>query len=284
MTDKIHRFIFDAYAIRGEMIRLEESCQQMLKGHHYPEVIQSLLQQTAAASVMLATTLKFEGKISIQLTSQNAIKMLLVQTTHTLGYRGLARYDDSVDYSSLAFNDLIEDGQMSITIEPKKGKRYQGIVPLTGDSIAECIENYFNQSEQLKTRIWLFNNNSQVYGLMLQALPDMASEDSFDHLVYLASTLAKDESLSVDNEILLHRLFHQESINNLVADPVTFNCGCSEKKMLDSIRLLPAEEIQEILKQKGAIDVKCEFCLNGYSFDDLAIKANQSLDGSATKH
>ncbi len=284
MTDKIHRFIFDAHGIRGEMVRLEDSCQKMLQNHKYPPTIASLLQQTAAASVMLATTLKFEGKMSIQLITQGCLKMLLVQTTHNLGYRGLVRYDQQADYTDLAFSDLVKDGQMTITIEPKKGKRYQGIVPLSGNSIAECIENYFNQSEQLETRIWLFNNESQVYGMMLQALPDMLSKDSFEHLVYLASTLAQDESLSVDNEILMHRLFHQESIQNLVVEPVSFNCGCSEKKMLDSISLLPSEEIQQMLSEKGHIAVKCEFCWARFSFDEVDIKSHLSLDGNSTKH
>jgi len=284
MPDQIHRFIFDTYGIRGELVKLEASSQRMLQDHRYPPVIASLLQQTAAVSALLATTLKFEGKISIQLQTPGDLKMLVVQTTHKLGYRGLARFEPETDYNEKSFAELTQNGQMSITIEPNKGKRYQGIVPLNGVNLAECIENYFNQSEQLQTRIWLFNDDNQVCGLLLQALPDMLSDDAFEHLVYLASTLTPDECLSVDSEILLHRLFHQESVKNLAVDPINFTCGCSEKKMLDSIRLLPEHEIKEILESKGALSLRCEFCRSGFQFNEVDIKRHQSLQGNQTRH
>ena len=284
MSDKIHRFIFDTHGIRGELVKLNQSSARMLKDHRYPPFIATLLQQAAAVNILLATTLKFEGKISIQLQASQLVKMLVVQTTHKLGFRGLVRFDKQADYSKVAFEDLTENGQMSITIEPLKGKRYQGIVPLNGKNLAECVENYFNQSEQLETRIWLFNDEEQVFGLMLQALPDMLSQDSFEHLVYLASTLSKEECLSVDSDILLHRLFHQESIRGLAVYPVKFTCGCSKTKMLNSLNLLPEEDINEILASKGEVAVKCEFCLNQFRFSELDLKSSNSLKGNETKH
>ncbi|WP_196139276.1 Hsp33 family molecular chaperone HslO [Aliikangiella sp. G2MR2-5] len=284
MSDTIHRFIFNEHGIRGEIVKLEDSCQRMLQDHHYPPVLAELLQQCAAVSVLLATTLKFEGQISLQLQTQGILKMMVVQTTNNLGYRGLVRYDKEADFSGKDFKSLCAGGQMSITIAPKKGKRYQGIVPLDGDSLSACIESYFNQSEQLKTRIWLFNDENQVCGLLLQALPDMTSQDDFEHLEYLASTLTKEECLSVDSEILLHRLFHQESIQGLSEEPVGFNCGCSEKKMLDSIRLLPEDEIEEILATKGNISARCEFCLNQFKFTEVDIKSQGQLPGNETRH
>ncbi|TQV73913.1 redox-regulated molecular chaperone Hsp33 [Aliikangiella marina] len=284
MSDLLHRFIFDTHGIRGEAVELKDTVERVLKGHDYPNVIANLLQQAAAVNLLLATTLKFEGKISLQLQTNSKLKMLVVQTTHKLGYRGLARYDKSADFSNDSFTDLVSGGHLSITIEPLKGKRYQGIVPLDGENLAECIENYFNQSEQLKTRIWLFNNESQVFGLFLQALPDMLSEDSFDHLVYLASTLKEEECLSVSSDIILHRLFHQESIRGMTTDQVKFTCGCSEKKMLDSLSLLPEEEITEIIESKGEVAVKCEFCLNQFSFSEVDIKTHHGVKGNQTRH
>ncbi len=284
MTDSIHRFIFDTYGIRGELVRLEKSSQRMLQAHQYPEFIADLLQQTAAVCVLLATTIKFEGKISIQLASDEKIKMLVVQTTNELGFRGLARFDEAADYSQMTFNQLVKGGQMCITIEPIKGNRYQGVVPLDGDSLAECVENYFNQSEQLQTRIWLYNDDQQVVGLMLQALPDMQSEEAFEHLVMLASTLTEHECLKLDNETLLHRLFHAENIKHLLADPVHFLCSCSKQKMLESISLLTDEELEDSLAENDSISVTCEFCLNQYSFNELDIKASKSLQGNSTQH
>jgi len=284
MTDTIHRFIFDNYGIRGELVRLAESSQQMVEAHQYPAIISNLLQQAATVNVLLASTLKFEGKISLQLQTGHNLKMLTVQTTHELDYRGVARFEEEVDYSELSFTELTRDGQMCITIEPLKGKRYQGIVSLEGEDLAQCVESYFAQSEQLKTRIWLYNDANQVFGLMLQALPDMSSEDDFMHLEHLASTLSPQECFSVDSETLLHRLFHQELVNNLAINTVQFKCGCNQKKMLDSLILIGNDEISEILQQEGEIAVTCEFCLNQFAFSEIDIKQHQGIKGNSTHH
>jgi len=284
MSDTVHRFIFDSFGIRGEFVQLETSMQRMLQSHYYPKVIADLLQQAAAVSILLTTTLKFEGKMSIQLQTKGKMKLLVVQANHELGFRGIARYDKEANYDGMDYKDLIQEGNLSITIEPKKGKRYQGYVELGHDSFAECIENYFNQSEQLKTRIWLFNDDKQVGGLMLQALPDMLSQDSFDHLVFLSETLTEEETLSIAPEILLNRLFHQESIRDLMTQKVKFHCGCSRKKMLDSVALFTDEEVDDMLNDNNQISVKCEFCLDKFAFNQLDIKSHQALTGNTTKH
>lgn len=284
MSDKIHRFIFDSFGIRGELVQLEASVQSMLAKHHYPVVIADLLQQVAAVCILLTTTLKFEGKMSVQLQTEGKIKMLVVQANHTLGFRGIARYDKQADYQNMTFGDLTTKGHLSITIEPKRGKRYQGYVDLKQDSFAGCIEDYFNQSEQLKTRIWLFNDDNKVTGLMLQALPDMLSQESFDHLVYLSETLTKEECLSIDSDVLLNRLFHQESVRDLLVQDVRFQCGCNKIKMLDSVALFPADELQDIIDKKGIVTVKCEFCLNQFDFSEVEIKSHQAMTGNKTKH
>jgi len=284
MTDNIHRFIFDSFGIRGELVQLQDSVQSMLVNHSYPPVIADLLQQVAAVSILLTTTLKFEGKMSVQLQTKGSLKLLVVQSNHNLGFRGVARYNKSVNYANMTFRDLIGEGNLSITIEPKQGKRYQGYVALEKDTFAGCIEDYFNQSEQLKTRIWLFNDKSRVKGLMLQALPDMLNQESFDHLVFLAETLTKEECLSVDVDILLNRLFHQESVRELSAREVKFQCGCNRKKMLHSVNFFPENEIREVLHLKGKVTVKCEFCLHQFDFDGFEIKSQQAVVGNETAH
>jgi molecular chaperone Hsp33 len=112
----------------------------------------------------------------------------------------------------------------------------------------------------------------------------MLSEESFEHLVILAETLTHHECLSLANEILLHRLFHSESLKHLVADPVHFACSCSQKKMLKSLTLLSDEELEESLAEHNEISVTCEFCLNHFSFNELDIKTGKSIQGNATKH
>ena len=130
MSDKIHRFIFDSFGIRGELVQLESSIQSMLNKHNYPPIIAELLQQVAAVTILLTTTIKFEGKISVQLQTKEQMKLLVVQANHNLGFRGVARYDKKANYSAMTFEDLTKNGQLSITIEPKKGQPYQGLVEL----------------------------------------------------------------------------------------------------------------------------------------------------------
>ncbi len=284
MSDNIHRFLFDTSSVRGELVKLSDTSNRLLNGHQYPPVIASLLQQVAAINVLLATTLKFEGKISIQLQSPGHLKMLVVQTTHDLKFRGLARYDESCDFSQFSFKELVKGGQLSITIEPTQGKRYQGIVPVEGEKLSDCIEQYFHQSEQLETRIWLFNNEHQVCGVLLQALPDAFDQNAFEHLSHLTSTLNTEECLNHDTETLLHRLFHNEDMQLLSCETVTFNCGCNKQKMLNSINLLPEQEVDDIINNEGHLSVTCEFCLDHFNFSKLDIKTHKSVTGNNTRH
>jgi len=284
MSDSLSRFIFDNYNIRGELINLDESVQQLLKNHNYPSLLADMLTEAVAINALMASTLKFEGRVSVQLQTPGKLKLLLVQTTHELSYRGIVRYDEDSDYSELNFKQLTEQGQLVITIEPLKGKRYQGVVALEGETLSSCVESYFNLSEQLKTRLWFYKGDSKAYGVLLQALPDMENETDFEHLEVLASTLTPEECFSLDNETILHRLFHNESVKNLAEDPVIYQCACSRDKMLSSIQLLGDEEVEEILATEGEISVQCEFCLNKYAFDKLDIKQHQSHQGNDTKH
>jgi len=284
MSDSIHRFIFDDYNIRGEWVDLQQSVSRLIEGHDYPVPVAKLLQQMSAVAVLLATTLKFEGKMSVQLQTPGALRLATLQINHQLGFRGVARIDEMQGKVGSDFKSLTEGGQLLITIEPKTGRRYQGIVPLEGNSLAECIEQYFSRSEQLQTKIWLFQSPQKICGLLIQALPDMTQQDNFEHLTYLANTLSDEEALSLDKDVILHRLFHQEKVKLLASSEVSFYCGCSEKKILDSLVLMPREELQEILKEKGSIQVKCEFCLSQYRFDELALKQHQQPRGSDSQH
>ena len=249
MADSLTRFIFEDYDIRGELVRLKDSSQVLLENHGYPDLLAGLLQEAAAINVLLATTLKFEGKLTLQLQTQGKLTLLVVQTTHELNYRGICRYDTEADFSAENFSSLTKGGQLFITIEPTKGNRYQGIVPIEKDSLTECIEQYFMLSEQLKTRLWLFREPEEIRALFIQALPDMKNPDDFEHLEHLSSTLGHEESFAIDDETLLHRLFHQENLSHIHSQPVNFQCDCSREKMLSSVSLLAQDELEQILEQ-----------------------------------
>jgi molecular chaperone Hsp33 len=283
MSDSLTRFIFDEFNVRGVLVKLKQSSARMIEGHGYPALLGTMLQEAAAINLLLATTLKFEGKISIQLQTPGALKLLFSQTTHDYTFRGVIHHE-SEDNQPTSFSELTKNGQMAITIEPEKGQRYQGVVALEGNNLAECIEGYFAQSEQLITRLFVFTQGHEVCGLLLQALPDLSSQEDFDHLVTLAETLTSEEIFSLENQDILYRLFHQEMIRNLEDDAVSFACPCSREKMLASIQMLDNAEIEEILEDEGHVSVVCEFCLNQYDFTRIDIKEFLAVQGNETRH
>ena len=284
MSDKLTRLIFDNYNIRGVAVQIADDVDKLISAHNYPEPIAKLLLEAVAMNAMLTTTLKFEGRISLQLQTPGCLSLLVVQTNHNLTYRGVARFDENQLNDDLSFVEMVSGGQMVITIEPEKGQRYQGIVALEADSLAGCIESYFAQSEQLQTKLLLFTRSDTVFGLLLQALPDLSSEADFEHVEALANTLTEDEAFELDNQDILHRLFHEELVRSLSEEPIQFECPCSRDKMLSSLQLLQEDEVTEILEADGHVEIQCEFCLSHYQFNELDIKSFLAVAGNQTRH
>ncbi len=284
MTDSLTRLIFDDYNIRGVAVTIQDDVEQLLAGHDYPDTIARLLLEAVAINAMLSTTLKFEGRISLQLQTPGSLSLLIVQTNHELEYRGVVRFDKSIHEPEHAFVDMVQGGQMVITIEPEEGQRYQGIVALDTGSLADCIEGYFAQSEQLLTRIILYTDEQSVFGLLLQALPDLSSTADFEHVETLANTLTTGEALSLSNDDILHRLFHEERVRSLANQDVKFKCTCSRDKMLSSLQLLEEDEINDILATEEYIEMQCEFCQTEYQFNEIDIKSFLAVRGNSTRH
>ena len=252
-NDTFQRFLFEDLHIRGEWVRLGNSFQEATHALNYPSVIQALIGQTIAASVLLTGTLKFAGRLSIHARGQGPVNLLTAETTHLRHFRGLAKWE-----------------QLAITIDPDKGNRYQGIVPMERESLSACLEHYFELSEQLDTHLLLGANNEGCYGLLLQKLPDyknIEDQDAWNRVVQLAKTMHEDELLSVDNETLVKRLYHQEQVILYPAEPVCFECTCSEERSLKAIYSLGEEEALDILEKAPFIEMDCQFCGASYQFD-----------------
>ena len=276
MTDLLQRFLFDDTDIRGEITHLQQSYQDMLKGHQYPEVVARLLGEFLAAVTLLSATLKFEGTLTLQARSKGQIPIIMAEASSEHHLRAIAR--DADEANSEDFTQLLADGQLSITIDPKQGRRYQGIVSLEGDNLAQCLEAYFQQSEQLSTRIWLCSDGQQSAGMLLQELPASHSIDSeqrqqqWQHVTKLAETLTEQELLSLSVEELLYRLYHQEQVRLFEATPMQFQCSCSRPRTLSALRTLGQQELHQILLEQGVIDINCEFCHQHYHFDQQDIE------------
>ncbi len=270
MSDQLQRFIFDDYQIRGEIAQAHNSFQEIIKNHDYSSEVANLLGELLIATSLLTATLKFEGKIAVQLQGDGPLSLAVINANQDQELRGTARVEGET--AGLSFKQLIGKGHLMITISPEDGERYQGIVALEKDSLAACLEDYFVQSEQLATRIILHAENGETAkaaGLLLQTLPavDDNHEDDFHHVCALASTLKQEELFSLNSDDVLYRLYHQEKVRLFEAQTISFKCSCSKERCISSLASIAPEEIMEILNERGAIDMHCEYCATDYHFE-----------------
>jgi molecular chaperone Hsp33 len=269
--DILRRFIFEAFGVRGEWVKLSSSWQNAKRNQHGNAIVQENLGQALAAAVLLSATIKFNGSIIMQAQGGGAFRTLVAQSTHDRKIRGLVRCADEVQSGPL--ESMFGQGRLVLTIRPDKGEPYQGIVPLKGANLAAALQTYFIQSEQLDTRLWLFANEQVAAGLLLQELPEHKDfKTDWERIVMLADTLTATELLSLNSESLLHRLFHEEKVRLFDAEPVQFECACSKQKIEYALRSLGRQELEHILEEKGAVEVGCEFCNKQYRFDRIDVQ------------
>lgn len=270
MLDKdiLQRFIFDDTDIRGEIVHVNDSYNRALERVDYPLEIKKILGQAMAGVALLSATIKFKGRLSLQLQGGDFLNLLLVQVTHEQKLRATARWNG--DTFGKEFQDIVKNAKMVITIEPEKGKRYQGIVPLHGNTFGQFLEHYFQQSEQLPTRIWLSSDTHQAAGLFLQKLPESkpaGQDEDWNHVTTLAETITDAELLSLPNTDLLYRLYHDEKVRIFDAQPVEFYCNCSKQTCEKAILSLGVKEIEGIMTDQEMVNMNCDFCNAAYSID-----------------
>jgi len=264
-NDQLHRFIFDHSDIRGEIVTLEQSISDAFAHQSYPASIKQLLGEFLIATSLLSRTLKFEGILTLQARGDGDLPLIMAEINHQRKIRCVAQINsqENLDHRSLA--SLLGNGVLSIVINPDKGKRYQGIVALENDTLAACLEDYFTQSEQLPTKIWLSSNGHLASGLLLQRLPQQVASvddnnDAWETQIHLASTVSAEELLNLDHSTLLTRLFHERGVRVFDAEPITFGCSCSHERSSHTLKQLGVDALQEIIAEEGQIIVDCHFC------------------------
>ena len=268
-SDQLLRFLFRELDVRGELVKVGTSLDQMLAGHDYPQPVKQLLAEMVAATSLLTATLKFEGQIALQLQGDGPVRFIAVNGNHQQQFRGVARLQREIQGDS--FLELIGEGHLVVTITPTQGERYQGIIPLEGDSLTSTLEGYFTRSEQLPTRLYLHTRIEQQHsfaaGLLLQVLPvaPAKAREDYQHVVALADTITADELLSLPAEESLYLLFHQEVVELFPAQPVAFVCGCSREKSEAAIISLGSQVLDEQIAE-GGLTISCEYCQTAYQF------------------
>lgn len=262
-AERLTRFLFDDRPIRGGIVHLDSTWRSLLADRPYPAPVRDLLGQALAAAPLLASSLKFEGRVSLQLDGTGLVDMLIVQVTHNLEVRGMARHGEVGGQQ--AFRDLVgQSGRLALNLDPvSAGQRYQAWVELQGGSLAASLEGYFQQSEQLPTRLWLAADGHAAAGLMLQRLPGKsgpALQEDWDRLTQLAGTVGARELLTSEPERLLQRLFVEEPVRVFPARRTEIVCRCAQGRIAQMLLALGREEVEGILREQGRVEVECGFC------------------------
>lgn len=282
--DHIRRFMLEHHPVRGHIVQLEAAWQRLREHAEYPSPVRDLLGQATCAAVLLASTLKFQGTLTLQLEGDGAVRLLVAQCTHDFRIRSVARFDEARVIED--FRALVGDGRVTVTVESdERSARYQGIVPLSGGSLEECIDAYFATSEQLPTRVRLASDPTRAAGMLMQkvppaggiAPPEPAEQDpvtldqAWDSACTQLDMLDDHDLLYVSPESLLRRSAVVADVRLFEGDGVMFQCRCSRERVAALLKGLGREEVDSVLLEQSRVTVTCEFCQKPYAFDPIDV-------------
>jgi len=268
MSDSfVVRFLLEQLDIRGAFVRLGTAWQAMQEGRAYPAPVTRLLGEMTATATLIAGNLKRPGRLSFQLSGHGPLQALLLDCSHELKIRGMARFQPGLVDAPLP--QLVGDGRLLLTLDnPLAQTPYQSFVPLDGDSIAAIFESYLAQSEQQPARLFLAADEKATAGLFLQKLPtaDARDPDGWTRIAHLASTVKAEELLTLRPEALLTRLFHEEDKRLFDAREITYHCPEDWDKVRGMVLQLGRAEVEAILSEHGEVVVRDDICNRDYRF------------------
>ncbi|EPT0777755.1 Hsp33 family molecular chaperone HslO [Enterobacter hormaechei] len=273
--DQLHRYLFEQFAVRGELVTVSETWNQILENHNYPLPVKTLLGELLVATSLLTATLKFAGDITVQLQGDGPMSLAVINGNNQQQMRGVARVQGDIPENA-DLKTLVGNGYLVITISPEEGERYQGVVGLEGDTLAACLEDYFMRSEQLPTRLFIRTGEVEgqpaAGGMLLQVLPAQdAQTNDFEHLATLTETIKAEELFTLSATDVLWRLYHEEEVTVYDPQAVEFKCTCSRERCAGALKTLPDEEIDSIMAEDGEIDMHCDYCGTHYVFNSMDI-------------
>ncbi len=282
MSDSLQRFLHQAAPVRGEIVSLDSAWQEIVRRHpDLPAGVIHQLGQLSAAALLLSATLKFDGKLILQIHGDGPVSLFVVECDASGEFRSTVKLrENHAVPASPTLGELVNaqgNGRFVVTLDPRdrSGGRqtYQGIVPFEGDTVAQVLEQYMQRSEQVPTRLWLAADNGRACGLLLQKLPGEGGtsgnddEDGWNRLGLLAATLTPQELIELPSDAVLHRLFWQEPLHAFDKRGCRFHCSCTRDKVSAMLRMLGQEEVDSIIAERGQIEVHCDFCNQPYGFD-----------------
>lgn len=275
--DFVLPFDLPAAGVRGRLVRLDAASARALSAHALPEAAARVVGETLALGVILGTALKLDGRLTVQTKSDGPLDLVAADyygagDAKPKGVRGYARFADGA--KGMGFAELVGTGSLAITIEPRTGgQTYQGITALSPEGIAASAEAYFAQSEQLPTALRLAAGplyeagksgpGWRAAGIMLQATPNaQRSDDDWERLSMILKTTEDLELLDTGlaAETLLWRLFHEDEVRVLPAEPIAFRCDCDGGRIASVLRSYAPEDRAGLADADGIIRARCEFC------------------------
>lgn len=296
VDDQLQKFIFAAAPVRGEIVSLRNTWQEVLARRQYPVAVRDILGEMMAACALLSANLKFDGTMIMQIFGDGPIKMLVVQCSSDLTMRATAKISSEFDPTlgdSLSFVELLNasgHGRCVITLDPhdkRPGQQpYQGIVPLSSQdgplqSIAAVLEHYMHHSEQLDTRLWLAADTERAVGMLLQKLPgdggivphsgEQHDADTWERVCVLGGTLSQEELLREEPQTLFRRLFWQENVQHFAPTLTRFECSCSRERVGSMLKMLGRIEVEGVIAEQGHVEIHCEYCNQRYEFDPVDV-------------
>jgi molecular chaperone Hsp33 len=301
IMSELHKFLFDGLPVRGMLVRLTDSWQDLLRRRDvtgaYPLPVRDLLGQMSAAAALMQASIKFNGSLILQVFGDGPVKLAVAEARADLGFRATATVVGEVAETAglEAMLNLHGKGRCAITLDPQDrlpGQQpYQGVVPLHGDQreplqqLSQVLEHYMLQSEQLDTRLVLAADGDVAAGLLIQRLPvqgegnlggrrnedEIGLSESFNRIAHLAATLTPQELLTLDADTVLRRLFWEESVVRFEPLAPRFACSCSRERVSSMLSGLGREESDGILAEQGRIEIGCEFCGQKYHFDAVDV-------------
>jgi len=316
---ELHKFLFDGLPVRGMLVRLTDSWQEVLRrretaSDEFPLPVRELLGEMAAAGVLMQANINFNGALVLQVFGDGPVKLAVAEVQPDLAFRVTAKVvGDVPEGARLEAQVNVEGkGRCAITLDPQgrlPGQApYQGVVSLHGDqreplqNVSEVLEHYMLQSEQLDTKLILAANDSIAAGLLIQRLPmegvgnlagqrqnedEIGLSEAYNRISHLAATLTSEELLSLDADTVLRRLFWEEPIVRYEPLQPRFACTCSRERVGSMLQSLGQDEVDGIIEEQGKVEIGCDFCGSKYHFDavdavELFIPARDQPPGSSS--
>jgi len=275
--DKQQKFLVESCDVRGHLVQLDDTWSEAIARTEYPDTVKEVLGEAFVAATLLASTIKFNGKLTLQVRGDGPVHLLVIQVTNEGTVRGLARWESIPDTAQLA-TVFGRDARMIISIEASEySEPYQGIVPLEGERLSDALQAYFRTSEQLPTRLYLAVGQGCAAGMLVQKLPveerTYHDADGWQRATVLCETLSDEELCLDDSQTLLHRIFHEERVRLFDAEDVRFFCSCSRERTDGMLLGLGRAEADDIVKEQGSVEITCEFCDSLYCYDSIDVAA-----------